>query len=669
MLVFDFAIIFGVAAITIILTSKFKLPSILGYLLAGVIVGPYVPIPLFADATKIEQISELGVILVMFSIGLEFRLKRFIQILPSSGLRGLIQISTLFVAGSFLGSFLGWSINQSFLLGTSLAISSTMIANNVLSNIKVPDNAREVVFGNLIVQDIFAIVIITITTSLSQGQTLHIKELGQIISKLAIFIAVASLVGRLIVPKFIHFSLSFKSPELTTVISCGLCFTFAVLTEHIGYSVALGAFVAGILVAESGRGKDIEHNISQLKSIFSAMFFISVGMTINPMMSFQNIELALIVSGIIISLQLVSNLFGGILSGYGIQTSLIAGMALGQIGEFSFIIASLGKKFGFVSEDFYSMIVTAAVITSITTPIILKNHSLVQRGFEKILPKRIQTLILIYLSWYNNEESKIQNIRIPLQKNIRHIGVTISLMIIVSTLMSLLSPFFIELISKFNFAENEAKEIYLGAELFIIIPFIIYAFFCAFKITHSISQDIWQIKKKQNYIYQLIIHGIRFSILFVACTIILLMALPFLPASKYAFIVLIISPLFTLPLLWRKTENLQGQMEEALNKFVQTFTPTENSKPLNIPRNVIPGLEDLTLVRIDSNAEVAGKTLSNLDLRVQTGATIFAIIRNQQSISLPGGTEILMPEDLIAIAGGDVSINDATDILTKQKKQ
>ena len=665
-LVLDFAVVFGVAAITIVLTSKFKLPSILGYLIAGVIVGPYIPIPLFVSSEKVNQISELGVILVMFSIGLEFRLKKLVEILPASGLAALLQILTLFFAGTYLGTLFGCTITESFFLGSAIAISSTMIVKRVFDDMEVSSNAKKFVFGILVIQDLVAILMITVVSSIALGQTLAFNELMMMLGKVLLFILGSFFVGIYIIPRFIHYSFSFRSQELTTIVSCGICFTYAVIAESLGYSVALGAFIAGVLVAESGRSKNIEFNISQLRSIFSAMFFISVGMTIDPRLSFANVELALIVAAVIIFFQLLSVFTAGILSGYGIQTSLVAGLALGQIGEFSFIIVSIGRGIGIISADFHAIVVTAAVFTSITTPLIVKYRDTIQTWFEAILPKHLHALIFIYLSWINNTKFELKNADNPISKNLGRIVLNVFIMIILSSAMSLSAPHVILFVNNVGILPWDAKIIYPIFELLVLFPFVTWAIFCSYHLVHMISGDIWRGRKQKASFYQLLILIILLVILLMFGTIVMLATLPFVNITIFTVFAMLVTMFTFFVLIWKKSHKLQEQMEWGLDRFIKSLRPRDLShiaSTLDVPHNMIPGMDELNMIKIEYDSKAAGKKLSSLNLRALTGATILAIVRDNKSIPLPGGEEIIKINDLIAIVGGEQSILQASKIL------
>ena len=298
--VVDLAIVLSVAGVTSVLARLLGQPSILGYLLAGFIVGPYIPIPVFADPQRVQELAEFGVLLVMFAIGLEFRISKLMSVLPLSGLTGLIQVSFLVWCGFSVGHLIGWNTVQSVFLGASIAISSTMIVSKVFEDHPPAPQVRQYVLGVLVVQDVLAIVLIAATTAIAAGGGLAPMQLVTTIGGLAAVLFGMLVGGMLVVPRLMRAVVRLRSPEISAVVSVGLCFGLAELAATFGYSVALGAFIAGMLVAESGQGVTVEHLIRPLRDVFAAVFFVSVGMTVDPFQAFDSIGVTLLVFRILV---------------------------------------------------------------------------------------------------------------------------------------------------------------------------------------------------------------------------------------------------------------------------------------------------------------------------------------------------------------------------------
>jgi CPA2 family monovalent cation:H+ antiporter-2 len=276
------AVVLCVAAVTTVVFQRLRQPVVFGYLLAGMIVGPHIPIPLVADEAIVETLSELGVILLLFSLGLEFSLRKLLRIGPTAGLVAVAQSSGMVWIGYVLGQLLGWTTLESVFAGAVIAISSTTIIAKAFEEQRVKGRFTEIVFGVLIIEDLIGIFLIAILTTVATGTAVSASSLAVTGARLATFLAGLIGVGLLVVPRTIRAVVRMNRPETTLVASIGICFAAALLALSFGYSVALGAFIAGSLVAESGEEKVVEHLVQPVRDVFAAIFFVSVGVLIDP---------------------------------------------------------------------------------------------------------------------------------------------------------------------------------------------------------------------------------------------------------------------------------------------------------------------------------------------------------------------------------------------------
>ena len=406
----DLALVLVGAAVISVIFRRLGQPAVLGYLLAGFVVGPYVPIPLFADHGRIEALAQFGVVLVMLSIGLEFSVRRLGEVLPRVGVPALVQMSTLAWAGFLVGRALGWGDLESVFLGACLAVSSTMVVAQVLREVPVAGQVRDLALGVLVAQDVVAILAIAALTAAVSGG-LGTGVVTSTAGQLAIFLLLLVIVGLATVPRAIRFLVRIGSREMLVVAVAGFGFGLAVVAERMGYSVALGAFVAGALIAESGEGHRVSTLMAPIRDLFAAVFFVAIGMSVDPRVISEVVPMGLALVAVIIVGQLWSVGFGGTLAGRGLATSVQAGAALGQIGEFSFIIAAVGVGSGAVRPELASVVVLVALVTAFTTPLVLRNAESLASAIDRRLPHRIRRLLTLYPSWLDELSDRARGMR------------------------------------------------------------------------------------------------------------------------------------------------------------------------------------------------------------------------------------------------------------------
>src|SRR6185436_1677506 len=395
----DLALILCVAAVTTMVFQRLRQPVVLGYLLAGVVVGPHLPVPLFVNEPLTHTMSELGVVLLMFSLGIEFSLRKLIKIAPTAGIVAVIQSSLLIELGYLVARAFGWTVYEALFTGAALAISSTTIIVKVFAEQKVTGRLAEIVFGVLIVEDLIAIVLLTVLTAVGSGVKLSAGAPALSIGKLAGFLILLLVAWMLIVPRLMRAVVRLHSNETTVVAAVGLSFAFALLARWMGYSVALGAFLAGALIAESGAAKIIEQRIEPVRDVFAAVFFVSIGMLINPNLVWQNLVPVLALTAVVVVGNLIGVSTGTFIAGYGVRTSVQAGMSLGQIGEFSFIIAGVGLSLGVTGHFLYPVAVAVSALTTLLTPFLIRGSGRVASFADRRLPHSMQTYAALYGAW------------------------------------------------------------------------------------------------------------------------------------------------------------------------------------------------------------------------------------------------------------------------------
>jgi len=394
----DLALVMCIAALTTVLCQWLRQPLLMGYLVAGMIVGPNTP-GVYANPHRIELVSEIGVILLIFSIGLEFSFRRLIRLAPTAGLIALLQAIAMIWLGDRVGRLMGWTAWESLLTGAILSISGAVIIAKAFEEVRVDSKVRELVFGIVLCEDVIAILLLAIMITLAHGEELSLHGLSMSVALLGIFFLVLAAIGLLTVPYLVRQVARLGRPETLLITSLGLCFGFAMIAERAGYSVALGAFLAGALVGESGKGMQVEELVRPVANVFGAIFFVSVGMLIDPRLLAKYWPAVLVLSAVVIAGKIVSVSLASMLVGKPTDTSLKAGFAMAQIGVFSFLIAEVGTRGNPRSSFLYSLAVSVCALTAFLSPFMIRASNPAADWIERHLPAPIQGAVSQYVEW------------------------------------------------------------------------------------------------------------------------------------------------------------------------------------------------------------------------------------------------------------------------------
>src|SRR5438445_8040425 len=397
----DLAVVMIVAGLVTVVFHRLKQPVVLGYIVAGVIIGPHTPpFPLIQSQETITTLSELGVVLLMFSLGLEFSLRKLRQVGGTAFIAAFLQMLLMIWAGYEIGRMFGWHIMDSLFLGAMLSISSTTIVVKALADLgKSKERFAQLIFGILIIEDILAIVLIALLSGIAMTGTLSVTNLGMTVGKLGIFLVFALVMGLIAVPPLLAYVAKFKSNEMLLITVLGLCFGSSLLALKLGYSVALGAFIIGAVVAEAREIHRIEILTEPIRDMFSAVFFVAIGLLIDPRLLWQYWLPVTVITIAVVLGQGLSCAFGTFVAGNDTRTSLRVGMGLAQIGEFSFIIAALGLSLKVTSEFLYPIAVAVSAFTTLLNPYLIKNSDLFVSWFDRAAPQWLVNYLALYTQW------------------------------------------------------------------------------------------------------------------------------------------------------------------------------------------------------------------------------------------------------------------------------
>ena len=394
----DMALVMCIAALASVVCQVLRLPLVVGYLIAGMVVGPYTP-GVYANTQRVQLVADLGVTVLMFSIGLEFRFRRLLRLAPTAGLVAVIQAASMISIGYLVGRLMGWKPWDSLLTGALVSISGAVIVAKAFEEVRVDPKVRELVFGIVLCEDVIGILLLAVLITLANGGAPSFYALEIDAGRLGTFILVVIAIGLITVPYLVRGVARFKRPEMFLITSLGLCFTFAMIAERLGYTVVLGAFLAGALVAESQQGEEVAKLIEPVRYVFGAIFFVSVGMLIDPQLLASHWPAlagltALAVAGKIISVSLASAVVGA-----RPDTAVKAGFAMAQIGTFSILFAQVGGSGHATPSFLFSLAVGLKAITAVLCPLMIRASYPAADWIGRHLPMPVQSTLMRYDSW------------------------------------------------------------------------------------------------------------------------------------------------------------------------------------------------------------------------------------------------------------------------------
>jgi CPA2 family monovalent cation:H+ antiporter-2 len=532
------------------------------------------------------------------------------------------------------------------------------------------------VFGILIVEDLIAILLITILTALSAGEKLTALEIATAAGRLAAFLVVLFVVGLFTVPRLFRAIVRLDRAETTVVASVGLAFGFALLALSFGYSVALGAFMAGALVAESGVEKTIEHLVQPVRDIFAAIFFVSVGMLIDPAQIAAHWLLVLVFLIVVIVGKVVSVTLGAFLMGQSVQTSLKTGMSLAQIGEFSFIIAGVGVATGATDSLLYSIAVAVSAITTLLTPWMIRAAPNVAAYIDRKLPRSLQTFAALYASWFEQMRSKraddeAANFRRAIRWLIVDAIVAAAVVIGASVEWGRLS---VLLEDHLKLPERQAGIAIIGGAAIVSTPFWIgmvrvsryLGFELAGRVFPTVGREQLDMAAAPR---RLLVVMLQIAIVLAVGVPLVAITQPFLPPFRGAAVLLFVVVLLALA-FWRNAANFHGHARAGAQALTEMLVrQTRNSRgahdepAIGATADILSGLGSPVPVEIERGNPHVGKTLAEIKLRGLTGATVLAIQRGNESITIPAGRDSLQEGDVLAIAGTHEAVEAAKELL------
>lgn len=633
----DLTIILASAAIVTVVFKKLNQPVVLGYIIAGLLVGPSTTfLPSITDVKTINIWAEIGVIFLLFGLGLEFSFKKLKEVGGPASITGIIEILTMLFIGYITGKILGWGEMDSIFLGGILSVSSTTIIIRAFEETRVKAKKfASIVLGVLIIEDLVAILLLVLLSTIAVGQNFMGTELIYSSLKLAFFLIIWFLAGIFLLPSLFRLLRRTLNDEMLLVISIALCLIMVSFATKVGFSPALGAFIMGSLLAETSEGKKIEKIVEPVRDLFAAIFFVSVGMLIDPTVLVENWQNVLIITVITIIGKILSSGFGALLSGQPLKSSVQIGFSLAQIGEFSFIIATLGLSLGVISDFLYPLAVAVSVITTFTTPYLIKSSERFAGFLEDKLPSKIVQSIYQY-----STSTQAVVVSGNAKKAIYSFNLKLLILVVLLIGITAIGREFILI-----FFLGRFENTLVASTLAFIVTFFISAPFLWALTKGKINDELYAFTPTKPYIY--LPYALSFF-RYAVTAIILSIQLYIFSSSLVASFIFLGLSILTISYFSNHLSGVYNWFEET---FVKNLHHTDEKSPFEF--SILPWQAHLATYDISPLFPHIGKSLESLKVREKYGVTIVLIERGSQKIKAPKGDNTLYPFDKISVIGTD----------------
>lgn len=639
-LITDLAFILLLGAVVTVLFKWLRQPVVLGYIMAGFLASPnFSWLPSVSTLENIDFWAEIGIVVLLFSLGLEFSFKKLVNSGGSAVVTAIIIVAGMMCAGFMVGHILHFNFINSLFLGGMLSMSSTTIILKAFTDMGLRQQKfASQVLAVLIVEDLFAVVMMVVLSSIAINNSVEGSEMLMSVGKLLFFLIMWFLVGVYVIPSALNRCRRYLNNETLLVVSMGLCLGMAMFSVYCGFSLALGAFVMGSILAGTSYAESIEHVVTPVKDLFGAVFFISVGMMVQPAILGQYWLPILILSLVVIVGMIIFGTFGMLITGQTLKTAIRSGFSLTQIGEFAFIIATLGMSLKVLDPTLYPIVVAVSVITTFTTPYFIKLSIPAYNSVEKHLPEKLHFLIDRYGSQSEKEQASGRQWGVVLRRHLwRTIVYTIILIAITLVMDTYVRPKFIEI------APNAGNLISVIATLIAMSPFLI-------ALTSPVKTPT---ENGKNGVQ--VSHNIPCIVLMIFRSLIalgfIIHAVSRVYSAKVAVIVAVAVVILIGLLFYRRLSTYMGQLE---NKFFDNLNERDLRRSGKNNR-VVSDLH-MAYMTVGTGCDFAGERLMDSNLRHTFGVNVVSIQRGHAVIPIPGGRERLFPGDIIGVIGTDEQI-------------
>ncbi|MGM9786518.1 MAG: cation:proton antiporter [Candidatus Cryptobacteroides sp.] len=643
----DLAVILISAGIFTIISKALKQPSVLGYIIAGFLIGPNIGFYFGITSTEaVNQWSEIGIIFLMFGLGLEFSFKKLVRVGGPALITTASKFLGVFILGFLTGMAMSWSTMESIFLGGLLSMSSTTVIIKSYDEMGLKNKPyAPIVFGTIIIEDMIAILLMVLLSSLAVSNKFAGGEMLFNLGKLAFFLILWFLVGIYLIPTLLKRFGKYINDEILLIVSIGLCLAMVAFAEGVGFSSALGAFVMGSILAETIESERIEKLVTPIKDLFGAVFFVSVGMMVSPAVIAEHWGTILIITILIFISDILFVTIGAIIAGKGLENAVHAGFSLAQLGEFGFIIAGVGCSLGVMREFIYPVIIAVSVITTFIAPYMIKLSDPAYRFLQKHLPEKL----LNHIGQERKESSTVaeQSEWKLLLKTFLIRTIVYGVLILAVDLLT--KNYLPDLLTRFfpDLTEKTVTAISMTVTLVAISPFIY-----GLGVSPSGSSHVIKLLKESDKNI-LPIFGIILARVFMAISAILGVIAARITLSGWAILAIVIGGFILIMsgrYFFRKYSRLEKQ-------FFANLTSKENRTrklaPVTTSFNErMKGYDvHIEAIMLPQNSEFTGHRLRSVPIRQESGASIIKIARGDRNIIIPSSDVRIYPFDRLLAVG------------------
>jgi len=649
----DLAVVMIAAGIVTVLFQRLKQPVVLGYIVAGILIGPHL-LELIKEQDAIKSLAELGMVFLMFSLGLEFNLRKLRRVAATALVAAPLAILLMVFVGYQVGQLMGWSSVSSLFLGAILSIASTSVIVKVLREMK---RDREpfagLIYGILIVEDLLGVVMIVLLTGIASTDDLGLQSMAASTGKLLVFLVTVLVVGLLLVPRLLNFVARFESNERLLVAVLGLCFGTALVAAKLGFSVALGAFLVGAVMAESAQSRRIESLVEPVRDLFTAVFFVAIGLLVDPALLWQHIVPIVGISLVVMIGQIAGNTFGTVVAGHDFRTAVRVGTGLSQIGEFSFVIATLGLTLGVTDPSLYPIIVGVALVTTLFTPLWIHNADRLTDALLRAAPKPLAGYLTLYKDWVERFKGG--------QWNSLAWKLSRKWLLQMAINMALVAGLLIGAATLARIEPAWPSAVLWVAALVFSLPMLIANLRKLQALGMLISEATIRHESAGQRTQAL--RAVVANVCLVAGTTgmilcVLLLSSALLPPLG-VMLALAVVLVVVAWLQWRFLVRIYAKAQIALK---ETFEANElgqaEAEAADLPAGLLEAAH-LDSVRLAKGSPVIDQRIGDLDLRSNTGVSIVGIERDGERIVNPGPEETLLEGDRLLLLGEDTKLPKA----------